>query len=828
MDALRQDLRYAVRLFTKSPGFTFVAVVVLALGIGANTAIFSLVNGALLRPLSGVSNPDELVLLERSRNGRASSSGYPDYADYRDNNTTLAGLAAHCGTPLTFDNGQAERLRGDLVTGNYFGLLGVKAALGRLITQDDDTEPGSNPVAVLSHGLWLRAFGGDLDVLGQTIRLNNYDFTIIGVADRDFAGTEKGTSFDVWIPIKMQAQAMPRTMGRVWFSDRSAGWLTLFGRLKPGVSLSRAQAELATVAKQLEQTYPNMNSGGSLVLLAGLGLDADDRTSLRNFLGLLAAAVALLLLIACTNVANLLLVRATARRKEVAVKLALGATRSRLVRQLLTEGLMLSLTGGALGVLLAPWAAGLIQTFQQPAYALRGMDISLDARVLIFTALLSVLTGIVFGLVPALQASNPDLVTALKDGSPATGANKSRLQSRLVVAQIAFSLLLLIGAGLAVRTMQKVLTMDRGFDSDNLVLMSMDLTIQNYTEAKGRAFYEELLNRVEALPGVASASLAKTVPPNDWSDRLNVFLPSEEPPPEVLRTRDDLGLRVDANRIAPRYFRTLGIPLVEGREFSFADRLGSTPVAIVSKKLAERLWPGESAVGKRLAVPFWHEPRPLVEIIGVARDTKYRSLLEDVPMLVYLPEMQTYDGRATLVVRVESRLSSDPNPSSLMPAIREQVAAIDKNLPVFAIKTMDEQIASTLWQQRMLVGLIGLFGLLALVLAAIGLYGIIAHWVGLRTREIGIRMALGAQPSDVKSLVVRQGLWLAFKGIALGLVSAFALTRLMSSLLYGVSATDPLTFVVASVLLAGVALGASFAPARRATKVDPMIALRCE
>ncbi|HXF41859.1 MAG TPA: ABC transporter permease [Blastocatellia bacterium] len=822
MDELWQDLRYAVRLFAKSPGFTFVAVVVLALGIGANTAIFSLVNAALLRPLSGVSNPDELVLLERTLNGHASSSGYPDYVDYRDNNRTLAGLAAHCGTPLTFDNGMAERLRGDLVTGNYFNVLGVKAALGRLITPDDDTEPGANPIAVLSYGFWLRDFGGASDVTGRTIRLNDYDFTIIGVAARDFAGSEKGSSFDVWIPINMQAQAMPRTMGRVWFNDRSAGWLTLFGRLKPGVSLDRAQAELATTAKQLEQSYPNMNSGGSLVLLAGLGLDSEDRTSLRNFLRLLAAAVVLLLLIACTNVANLLLVRATARRREIAVKLALGATRGRLVRQLLTEGILLSLAGGSLGVLLAPWVAGLILTFQQPAYALRGMDVSLDGRVLAFTALLSVLTGVVFGLVPALQASNPDLVTSLKEGSPGSGGSKSRLQGRLVVAQLALSLLLLIGAGLAVRTMQKVLTMDRGFDSDNLVLMSMDLTIRHYSESTGRSFYEDLINRVEAIPGVVSASLAKTVPPNDWSDRLNVFLPGDEPPPDVLRTRDDLGLRVDANRIAPHYFRTLGIPIVEGREFNYSDRLGAAPVAIVSQKLAERLWPGENAIGKQLSVPFWHEPRPPVEIVGVAKNTRYRSLLADVPMLVYLPELQTYDGRATLVVRVAS------NPSSSIPAIRGEVAAVDKTLPVFAVKTMSEQIAATLWQQRMLVGLVGLFGALALVMAAIGLYGIMAHWVALKTREIGIRMALGARPSDVKQMVVRQGFWLAVQGIALGLVSAFALTRLMSSLLYGISATDPLTFVAASVLLAGVALGASFAPARRATKVDPMIALRCE
>lgn len=819
---LWQDIRFAIRLSTRNPGFTLVAVIGLALGIGANTAIFSLVNGALLRPLAGVSNPGKLVLLERTQNGSVSSQGYPDYIDYRDRNTTLEGLAAHCGTPLTFDNGSTERLRGDLVTGNYFSLLGVKAALGRLINPDDDTDPGANPIAVLSYGFWLRAFGGAPDVAGQQLKLNNHDFTIIGVAASDFTGTEKGTSFDVWIPIKMQAQAMPRTMGRNWFNDRTSGWLTLFGRLKPGVSFDRAQSELATLGAQLEQSYPNMHSGGGIALLRGLGLDSEDRVGLRNFLGVLTAAVALLLLIACSNVANLLLVRATARKREIAVKLALGATRGRIVRQMLTEGVLLSLAAGGLGTLLAPWAAALIVSLQQPAYALRGIDVSLDTTVLLFTFTLSVLTGIVFGLAPALQASNLDLVTSLKDGSPASGAGKSRLQARLVVAQVALSLLLLIGTGLAVRTMQKLLTMDRGFDSENMVLMSMDLTIQNYDAAKGKWFYEELIRRVEAVPGVISATLAKTVPPNDWSDRLSVFLPGETPPPEVLRARDDLGLRVDANRIAPGYFHTLGIPIIEGREFSFVDREGAALVAIVNEKLATRLWPGESAIGKRLAVPFWHEPRPPVEIIGVARDTKHRSLLAEMPMLVYMPELQAYDGRATLAVRVTQ------NASSFIPAIRSEVAAIDSNLPLYAVKTMSEQIASTLWQQRMAAGLIGLFGTVALLLAAIGLYGIMSHWVALRTREIGLRMALGARYADVTGMVVRQGMWLAFQGIAAGIAMALLLTRAMSSVLYDVSTTDPISFAIASLVLAGVALGASFAPARRAAKVDPMVALRCE
>ncbi|PYT09722.1 MAG: permease, partial [Acidobacteria bacterium] len=604
--------------------------------------------------------------------------------------------------------------------------------------------------------------------------------------------------------------------------DRSAGWLGVFGRLKPDSSEEKAQAELSAIARGLEQSYPDTSAGRDVSLLAGIGLGSGDRVSLRNFLGLLLAAVILLLLIACSNVANLLLLRATSRRREIAVKLALGATRGRLIRQLLTEGLLLSSIAGALGLLLAPWSAQLILAFQQPAYGLRGVDISPDARVLAFTGFLSIVTAVVFGLAPAVQASKTDLVTSLKDGAPSSGHRKSRLQSSLVVAQVSLSLVLLIGAGLAVKTMRKALTMDRGFDSENMVLMSMDLTIRGYNESAGRSFYEELLKRVDGIPGVVSSSLAKTVPPNDWSDRLSVFLPGEEPPPEVIRARDDLGLRVDANRIAPNYFRTLGIPLLEGREFTDRDRVGGPMVAILNEKLAKQLWPGESVVGKLLSVPFWHEPRPPVEIIGVAKDTKHRSLLSDMPLLVYLPELQVYDGRATLVARTIG------DPARLIPSIRGQIATLDKDLSLFGVKTMSQQIESTLWQQRTAAGLTGIFGLLALALAAVGIYGVIAHSVEQRTREIGIRMALGAGSRDVLRMITRQGLTLVFMGVAVGLAGAWALSRLMSSVLYGVSATDPVTFAAASGALIGVALAACLVPARRATKVDPMIALRCE
>jgi len=822
MDGFLHDLRYALRLFAKSPGITGAAVLALALGIGANTAIFSLVNGVLLRPLPGVGDPDNLVTLERTQNGKKSSAAYPDYVDYRDHNSSFVGLAAHCGTPLSFNEGAPEHLRGDLVSGNYFSVLGATPAFGRLIEPEDDDQPGAHAVAVLGHAFWLRAFGASPEVVGQGIKLNGLDFTIVGIASADFYGTETGGSYDVWIPIKMQAQAMPRTLGRHWFNDRSAGWLSIFGRLKAGVSIPQAEAELATISRGLEQSYPDSNSGRRVSVHQGLGLDSEDRASLRGLLTILLVSVMLLLLIACSNVSNLLLLKATARRREIAVKQALGATRGRLIRQLLTEGLVLSVIAGGLGLLLAPWTAQLVLVFQQPAYGLRGVNISPDLKVLTFTAVVSLVTALLFGLAPALQASRVDLVTSLKDGAPSFGRRKSRMQGNLVIAQVAFSLVLVIGAGLAVKTMREALSMDKGFDSENMVLMSMDLTIRGYSESKGQAFYEELLHRVDALPGIISSSLAKTVPPNDWSDRLSVFLPGDEPPPEVLRTRDDLGLRVDANRIAPNYFRTLGVPMIQGREFTDRDRVGTTKVAIINQKLANRLWPGQNAVGQLLSVPFWHEPRPPVQIVGVARDTKHRSLLAEMPMLIYLPELQAYDGRATLVARTSG------DPKKLIPAIREEVAALDKDLTLQAVKTMTEQIEGTLWQQRTAAGLIGAFGVLALGLSTIGIYGVIAHSVAQRTREIGIRMALGAGTHAVQRMILRQGLVLALTGILIGLAAAFALTRLMSSLLYGVSPTDPFTFVISSVLLIGVALGACLVPARRATRIDPMIALRCE
>jgi predicted permease len=829
MENLLQDIRYAARLFAKSPGFTCLAVAALALGIGANTAIFSLINSVLLRPPGGIQKPGRLVMLERVQNGALLGSfSRPDYLDYAEQTRTLTGLAASCRTPVSFSDGDERpplRIRGELVSGNYFSILGARPALGRLLLPSDDGAPGAHPVAVLSFGFWQRVLGSDPNVVGTTIDLNGYGFAVVGIAAPDFNGIKTGQESDVWVPVAMQPQTIPR-MSTNMLQERNAGWLNLFGRLAPGASVEQAQSELATIARRLEQAYPETNQGRTVAVRSGFGLSSTDRAQSRTFLGLLLGGVFLLLLIACGNVANLLLVRAMARRREIAVRLAIGASRGRLIRQLLTEGVLLSLLGGVAGLLIAPWAAGLITVYVKPSNVLAGVDHKLDPRVLGFTLLVSIATGILFGLAPALHASRPELTSSLKDGSPASGHSKSRAQSLLIVSQVALSLVLLIGVGLTVRTMQRILAVDRGFDSRNLLLMSFDLSIQGYTQRTGTQFYTQLWDRLESLPGAVSACTAKNVPPTDWVDGRPIFREGEAAPPEQLKIRDDLGVKVACDAVSPGYFSTLGIGLLQGREFTIRDNGDSPPVAIASERLARQLWPGGNAIGKRIQMPQWpdYAAGPPVEIVGIARDVPHRSLTEELPLMLYYPVLQNYDGRATLVVRTADSV----RPGQLGQAIRDEVASIDKNLPLFGVQTMDDHVADGLWEQRMASGLIGAFGLLALALSGLGLYGVIAHWVGLRRHEIGVRMALGARSRDVVSLVVRHAMLLSALGICFGLAAALALTRLLTGLLFGVSALDPAIFTASSLVLASVGLLASYAPARKATRVDLVAVLRQE
>jgi predicted permease len=818
-----RDVRYAVRGLRKSPGFALVCILTLGLGIGANTAIFTVINAVLIRPVPGVANPDELVTFGRlQKNNPDFAFGYPDYLAYRDQNQSFTGLAARCRTALTLTHGATERIVGELVSGNYFSVLEVNPALGRLIAPDDVQVDDEAPVVVLSYRMWQRVFGSDSQITGKNILLNGHRFTIVGVAAGKFTGTAVGSPTDVWLPLTMQPAAIPR-MSHGVLHNRNSGWIEIFGRLKHSVPLAEARSEMQIIAGRLAAAYPESNEHRSVDVIPSFGMDPDDRAALQKFFGLLIGSVGILLLISCTNVANLLLSRADSRRREIAMRLALGASRGQLVRQLLTEGVLLSCLAGGLGLLLTPWTGSLILVFRQPLYALRNVDTTPDARVLGFTLAVALLTGIFFSLVPALQASKPDLVATLKDNTPGVG-RRSRLKSVLVSSQVALSLVLLVVAGVTVRKMQKIVNQNPGFTSNNLLMMSISPSTQGYSEPQGERFYEELLARVERIPGIQSASLATTVPPSDWSSRVSIFYEGQVPPLDYFRGHEfELGIRVDMNNVTPNYFRTMGIPILQGRDFAERDRPGAPLVAIVSQRLAQRLWPDQNVVGKRIECPPWEgTPRPPFEIIGVSADARYRSLLADAPLLLYLPESQNYNGTETLVIHTSR------DPFGMLAAVRSAVSSLDANLPIFAVKTMSDQVDDSLWQPRMAAGILGCLSFLALVLAAVGLYAVVSQWMGQRTREIGIRMALGAKPQNVMRLILGYGAGLALWGISAGVLIGSAVTRFVSAQLFGTNSTDAMTIAGIAALLLFVALAACYVPARRAMGVDPMVALRYE
>jgi predicted permease len=816
-----QDLRYSLRGLRKNPGFATVCVLTLALGIGASTAMFTVINAVLIRPVPGVMDPGGLVILERlQKNNPDFAFGYPDYLDYRDQSQSFAGLAARCRTALTLSHGTTERITGELVSGNYFAVLGVNPSLGRLVAAEDVQTDGEAPVAVVSYGVWQRVFGADPEIAGKNILLNGQRFTVIGVAAKAFAGTTVGSPTDVWLPLTMQPAAMPR-MSRGVLHNRNAGWIEIFGRLKHNAGVAEARSELQIIAGRLAAAYPNSNEHRSVDVISSFGMDPDDRAELEKFFGLLIGSVSLLLLISCSNVSNLLLSRADSRRREIAVRLALGAGRGRLIRQLLTEGLLLSSMASALGLLLAPWAGSLILAFRQPLYALHNVDTIPDARVLAFALLVALLTGVLFSLAPALQSSKPDLIVTLKENTPG-GGRRSRLRSVLVSAQVALSLVLLIVSGVTVRRMQEIVNQDPGFTTSHILMMSISPGTQGYSETQGEHLYKELLARIERIPGIQSASLAATVPPLDWSSRVSIFYEGQVPPLDYYRAHEfEVGVRVDLNTVAPNYFKTMEIPILQGSDFTERNRPGAPLVAIVSQRLAQRLWPEQDAVGKRMEWPSWEgAPRPPLEIIGVSADAKFRSLIADAPLLLYVPESQNYSGTQTLIVHTSAE------PADFLAVVRSTVDSLDQNLPVFGVKTMAEQMGDSLWQPRMAAGILGSFSSFALILAAVGLYAVVSQWMVQRTREIGIRMALGAKPRDVMRLTLGYGAGLAAWGIAAGLLFASALTKFVSVLLFGTGGTDVLTIGVVAVFLLLVALAACYVPARRAMRVDPIVALR--
>lgn len=839
-----QDLRYGLRQLRRSPGFTMVAVLTLALGIGANAAMFTLINAVLLQPLPGIAKPSQLVSLFRmQKNDPFSVMGYPDYADYRDRDQSFSGLTAHSATYINLGSGIPERIMGDVVTGNYFSVLGVRPALGRLIVPGDDVKRGASAVAVLSYSLWQRKFGASRGILGTKISLNGYPFTVIGVASQDFTGVLAAIRTEVWVPMSMLSEASPGSVGQHFLEERAWGWLHVFGRLKPGTSFQQAQAEIDAIARQLQLAYPVTNAGRTIALERGIGIDPDDRASLATFLGLLFAAVGLLLLIACANIAGLLLVRATGRQREIGVRLALGATRRRVIRQLVTEGLLMSLASGAVGLILAPWIITIAIRYAQPASLIRDSNVSADTGVLAFTLLVSILAGVAFSVLPALRHSSPDILKSLKEGTPSNRRSQSFLQRLLAAAQVSASFLLLIAAGLLFHDMHRILNADPGFDTRNIFLASVDLTKQGYQNGNSSVvggvrgqdgeyfdgkrtelFYRQLSARVATLPEVLSASLATSVPPNPWPGGVSVFHAGQEPPQEMLRDPEfQRGLQVSLVMVSPNYFQTLGIPLLQGRDFTWADDENAPGRAIISRNLAERMWPGENAIGERISWPsVVGPPRAPLEIAGVAADCKYRSLTDPAPLIMYVPLFQNYSGRVTIALR-----TSLP-PGAALAQLRHAVAGLDKSLPLYETKTMQEQVALSVWQQKMASSLIGAFAFLAIFLATLGLYGVMAHSVSQRRHEVGIRMALGAQQGDILRMVIREGLLLSGTGGIVGIGGALALTRFLRAFLFDVKPIDPVIFTGVAVLLALVALLACYIPARRATRVDPMVALRHE
>ncbi len=820
---LWQDLRYGMRMLLKTPGFTAVAALSLALGIGANTAIFSLVDKVMIRKLP-VEEPDRLVVVSvDSGRGLGTVFSYPNFADYRDGNQVFEGLVCYAQRALTLsEGGQAERVQGMIVSGNYFTALRVRPALGRGFLPEEDKTRGSHPVIVLSYGLWQRRFGADPGLVGKAVNLNGYSFTVVGIAPPEFTGTIPGSAPDVYVPVMMQGQVSPSWKMDPLFGPRSRNlsWLEVLGRLKPGVSREQAAAALTALGSQIAMANPN--SDGSprfepkFVLEDGSRGHAYLLRDLRFPLQMLMGTVGLILLIACANVASLLLARAAGRASEIAVRLAVGASRKRLIRQLLTESVLLSTLGGVAGLALAASISGLAVSYTPPNnFSTLTLDNRLDLRALSFTLAISMLTGILFGLAPALSASRPDLVSALKGESTLLVKRGRRLSLRnlLVVGQVALSLVVLVGAGLCVRSLQKLQAIDAGFDLSKVLVMSADVSLSGYNNERGLRFYSELLERLKLLPGVEAASLAAQLP---LSGGISSTLKAEGYAP---KPGEDLSS--DFNIVGADYFRTMKIPLLQGREFGESDTTTAPQVVIINETAARRFWPGQNPIGRRLTLGRAPDEE-VREIVGVVKDSKYRQLTEEARPAMYVPFAQDYRANMALHVRTTGE------PGAMLAAVRHETQALDAALPLYNIKTLEEQKSGSLYTSRMAATLLTVFGLLALALVAVGLYGVMAYAVNRRTREIGIRMALGAQRRDVLRQVLLEGMTMVTIGLALGLGAAVAATRLVRNFLYNVTATDLASFAGAALLLAGVALLANYLPARRAASVDPLLALRRE
>ena len=810
METLLKDVRYGVRGLLKRPGFTIIALITLALGIGANTAIFSVVNAVLLRPLQ-FRDPEQLVVVWEE----ASFAGFPtntpapaNFVDWKNQTQSFADMAAASSDSFNLTgDGEPERIQANSVNANFFQLFGVQPLIGRGFLPEED-RPGGNKVAVLSYSLWQSRYGGDRGVINREILLNGQKHTVVGVMPAGFQFLENDVR--LWVPLALDQEEL---------ANRGGHYLQVVARLKPGVVLSQAQADMNAVMRRIATDHPAETFDGKLGAVV-MPLRDQLVGQSRGSLTVLLVAVAFVLLIACANVAGLLLARAVARRREIALRMALGAARVRVVRQLLTESLLLAIVAGVLGSVLAYASFTFLQGLI-PEQMTLSASLKLDVRILVFTLAISIVTGIVFGLVPALQAAKSDLNDALKQSSTRATAS-SRLRSTLIVFEVALSIVLLVGAGLLIQTLFQLFRQYSVLEPDKILTMRTILPREKYKEPQVRDnFYQQVLQRVEHLPGVVSAGYSTSVPLS-WKGGTSGFFPEGTKTPIP-------GMAYDANhrQVSAGYLKTMNIPLRQGRYFDSHDNAQSMPVAIINETMARQYWPGENALGRRFKVGDPEDPKlPWTQIVGIVGDIRQMGLDEPVKAEMYLPYQQINHYQWFIPRDLAIRTSGDT--SNLVGSVRQIIREVDPDQPVSNVATMEELLGTEAAQRRMgMIMLVG-FAMLALLLASLGIYGVLAYFVTQHTSEIGVRQALGATPRDILFLVLKKGMGLTLLGVVIGLASAFALTRLMSSLLFGVKASDPLTFVAVPLLLAFVALLACYIPARRATKVDPLVALRYE
>jgi len=818
MENLWNDLCYAWRMLIKSPGFSIVAVLALGLAIGANTSIFSLFNGVMWRPLP-VKDPQQLVVVATKQRGLdfPIPLSYPDFQDYRQLKAVFSDMIGYVPDPVNLQaGGRPTRAWAELVTGNYFSMLGLEAARGRTFAADEGWVPGKDALIVLSYKYWQTRFGGNPDIVGRSVQVNKHPFTIIGVAPERYHGAYYFLEPDFYIPVTTMSLLDPKSADDL--NKRGATYLRVLARLQPGMTPTQALAAAQPTDRRLAQEFPESHKDMSLLVIPELnarpepGLGAFMSKAVWVFMSL----AGLVLLIACANVANLILARANGRRKELAMRFALGASRGRMIRQLLTESVLLALCGGIAGLVFARWAAMALMSIRIPTdLPLHLFDLRVDWRVFAFSFLVALITGIVAGLMPALQAHRTDLADTLKVGGRSGGGSTGhhRFRNALVVAQVAVSLLLLACAGFFIRSFQNSANVDMGFRVDHTLMMSVDLGLQGYSEERGQQFYKQISDRVKSLPGVRDASFAAYIPMGYENDIVNVY-PDGQPVDNKSSAETSFN-----NQVQPDYFRAVGVHVIKGREFTEADSATAPKVAIVNETFANKIWPGQDPTGKIFRT---EKDGPAIQVVGLTRTGKYTFLYETPQLFVYFPVAQRYVAAATLMVY------SQDDPLRLVGPVRDQIQQLDGSLPVFDVNTMEAHVeyGKPLLPARLGAMLVGAFGMVGLVLATVGVYGVVSYSVSQRTHEIGIRSALGAQRRNVLGMVLKQGMTMALIGTAIGIVLAFLLFRGLHSVLYGVASTDLVTLAAVSSLLLAIAFVASYIPALRATQVDPVVALR--